>query len=96
MFGIAAGCVLDGNSIERLALARTMLPDHEAIFREAAETLRVVLYHQARAGIRTRTHGFKLQPALLNWHDRQVLKSGFRSILRLLEFTAERRWPAKR
>ena len=96
VFGIAAGCVLDGSSIERLTLARTMLPDREAIFREAAETLRVVLSHQARAGIRNRTPGFELQPALLSGHDRQVLKSGFRSILNLLEFTAERRWLAKR
>jgi len=28
----------------------------------------------------------------LSRHDRQVLKTGFRSILRLLEFTAEWEW----
>ena len=38
------------------------------------------------------TPGAELPPALLSRHDRQVLKSGFRSILRLLEFTADRSW----
>jgi hypothetical protein len=31
-------------------------------------------------------------PSLLSHYDRQVLKSGFRSILRLLEFTADGAW----
>jgi hypothetical protein len=51
-----------------------------AVFREASETLAVVLYQQARAGIRMHTDGSELPPALLTRHDRQVLKSGFRSI----------------
>lgn len=92
VFGIAAGSVLGSGSLERFELARTRLPDQEAVFREAADTLRVVLFHQARAGIRSRTDGYELQPSLLSGHDRQVLKSGFRSILRLLEYTAECRW----
>jgi hypothetical protein len=33
-----------------------------------------------------------LPPALLSRYDRQILKSGFRSILRLLEFTADPKW----
>jgi CBS domain-containing protein len=91
--GIAAGCVPgQSSSLARFAMARVMWPGHEAVFREAADTLRVVLYHQARAGIRGHSDGFELPPSLLSGHDRQVLKSGFRSILRLLEFTAECRW----
>ena len=34
----------------------------------------------------------ELPPALLSRHDRHVLKSGFRSILRLLEFTGNSAW----
>lgn len=92
VFGIAAGGVSGSSSLARFFTARAMLPDHEAVFREAADTLRVVLYHQARAGIRAGGDGSELPPSLLSGHDRQALKSGFPSILRLLEFTAECRW----
>ena len=64
----------------------------EAIFREAAETLRVVLWQQGRIGISQGTEGAELPPALLSRYDRHVLKSGFRSILRLIEFTADWKW----
>jgi CBS domain-containing protein len=92
VFGLAAGRVLGSSTLERLALARAALPEHELIFREAAGTLRVILHYQARAGIRRHTDGTELPPQSLSRYDRQVLKSGFRSILRLLEFTAARRW----
>jgi CBS domain-containing protein len=92
VLGIVAGQALGASSLERFALARTAMPEHESIFREAAETLRVMLYHQGRAGIRQRDGGAELSPALLSRYDRQVLKSGFRSILRLLEFIEGRRW----
>ena len=51
-----------------------------------------MLWQQGRVGISQGTSGAELPPALLSRHDRQVLKSGFRSILRLLEFTADRGW----
>jgi CBS domain-containing protein len=92
VFGIAAGRVLGGSTQERFRLARTLLPEQESIFREASETFRVVLYQQARSGIRQNSSGSQLSPAMLSHHDRQILKSGFRSILRLLEFTAAGRW----
>ena len=38
------------------------------------------------------TRGFELPPSLLGRVDRQVLKGGFRSIQRLLEFTADGTW----
>jgi hypothetical protein len=82
------------STLERLAAAREVLPDHEQIFREAADTFRVVLWQQGRVGISQGTSGAELPPALLSRHDRQVLKSGFRAISRLLEFTADRRWLA--
>jgi CBS domain-containing protein len=94
VFGIAAGRMLGASTQERFRLARTLLPEHESIFREASNTLRVVLHQQARAGIRQQNNGSELQPALLSHYDRQVLKSGFRSILKLLEFTAEGAWMA--
>jgi CBS domain-containing protein len=92
VFAVAAGKVLGRGTLERFATARTLLPEHEKIFREAADTFRVVLWQQGRVGISSGTSGVDLPPSLLSRHDRHVLKAGFRSILRLLEFTAERAW----
>jgi len=92
VYGIAAGQVLGGSSHERFAMARRLLPQHEAIFREAADTLSLVLWLQGRIGIRQGTGGAELPPALLSRHDRQLLKSGFRVIQRLIELTADYKW----
>ena len=92
VFGMAANKVLGTSTRERFACARTLLPEHESIFREASETLRILLWQQARIGIEQGTNGSELPPALLSRHDRHVLKSGFRSILRLLEFTGNSPW----
>lgn len=92
VFGMAAKKVLGTSTRERFACARTLLPEHESIFREASETLRILLWQQARIGIGQGTSGSELPPVLLSRHDRHVLKSGFRSILRLLEFTGNSPW----
>jgi CBS domain-containing protein len=92
VFGMAAGQVLGRSTLERFALARTLLPEDEAIFREAADALRVVLWQQGRVGITQGTSGAELPPALLSRHDRHLLKGGFRAILRLIEFTGDRTW----
>jgi signal-transduction protein with cAMP-binding, CBS, and nucleotidyltransferase domain len=92
VFGTAANRVVGSSTFERFAMARTLIPEHESIFREAAETFRIVLWQQGRIGISQGTSGAELPPALLSRFDRQILKNGFRSILRLLEFTAEPKW----
>jgi CBS domain-containing protein len=92
VFAMAGRQVFGRSTLERFALARTLLPEHEMIFREASDTLRIVLWQQGRVGISTGTDGWNLPPALLSRHDRQMLKGGFRSILRLLEFTADGKW----
>ncbi len=92
VFGMAGGSTLGRSTLERFAAARTLLPDHEEIFREAAVTFHTVLWQQARVGITEGTSGADLPPALLSRHDRHLLKTGFRSILRLLQFTAGREW----
>jgi hypothetical protein len=43
-------------------------------------------------GITEGSSGADLPPALLSRQDRHLLKTGFRSILRLLQFTAAREW----
>ena len=54
--------------------------------------MRIVLFHQARAGLRLRSSGAVLPLSILSRHDRQALKSAFRSIHNLLEFTASWDW----
>jgi CBS domain-containing protein len=93
VFGIAAGRAFGTSTLDRLTAARALLPAHDAVFREAADTLRLLLYHQARSGLRRQDGGIEISPASLGGYDRQLLRSGFRSILRLLEVTAER-WGA--
>jgi CBS domain-containing protein len=92
VFAMAAGRFFGDSTLDRFALAAARRPMDASIFREAADSLRVMLYHKARAGIRHQNGGAALDPASLSRYDRQVLKSGFASILRLLEFTAECRW----
>jgi CBS domain-containing protein len=92
VFGMAARKTMGTSTVERLALARTLLPEHASVFREASETLRILLWQQARIGIDQDTSGSELPPALLSRHDRHVLKGGFRSILQLLELTCNSRW----
>jgi CBS domain-containing protein len=92
VFGLACRRVFGSSTLERFAMAPTLLPEHHAIFREASETLRIVLWLQARVGINQGTAGIELPPALVSRHDRQLLKSGFRSIHRLLEMTAASSW----
>jgi CBS domain-containing protein len=92
VFGVAARTVLGRSTLERFTLARALAPAHESIFRDASETLRIVLWQQGRVGISQGTAGLELPPTLLSRSDRHRLKSGFRSILRLIEFTAEMTW----
>jgi CBS domain-containing protein len=92
VFAMAAREVMGTSTLERLAIARRLLPDHEAIFRDASETLRIVLWQQGRVAISQGTDGAELPPSLLSRHDRHMLKSGFPVIHRLLEFSADGAW----
>jgi len=92
VLGMAARDVMGTSTLDRFAMARRLWPAHEAIFRDAAETLRIVLWQQGRVGISQGTNGTVLPPALLSRHDRHVLKSGFPAIHRLLEFASDSTW----
>jgi CBS domain-containing protein len=92
VFGIAGGTALGRSTLERFEVARALLPADEAIFREASDALRVVLWQQGRVGIDQGTSGTELPPALLSRHDRHLLKGAFHAILRLIEFTGDRGW----
>jgi CBS domain-containing protein len=92
VFGMTAQRVMGTSTIERFAIARHVLPEHEAIFRDASQALRIMLWQQGRIGISQGTTGAELPPTLLSRHDRHMLKSGFPAILQLLEFSADSAW----
>ena len=91
VFGMAARKVFGSSTLERFAMA-DLVPAHVGVFREASDTLRIVMWQQGRAGITQDTSGAEVAPALLGAFERQMLRSGFRSIVRLLEFTGELGW----
>jgi CBS domain-containing protein len=92
VFSLASGNAMGASTRLRFEEARRRFPARESIFREAAETTSVVLFQQARAGLRFRSSGAELPLSIISRHDRQVLKSGFRSIHNLLEFTGRGDW----
>jgi len=92
VFGIAHGLVLGSSTRERLELARSRTPAQATIFRAASETLGVLLYLQARTGLRLHQSGAEVLPSQLSRLDRQALKSGFRAIHNLLEIAGNRLW----
>lgn len=92
VFALSHDRVLGSSTLERLETARSRFPAQERVFREAIETLRVLLYLQARGGLRLRDSGAEILPSQLSRLDRQALKSGFRSIHNLLEFTIKQLW----
>jgi len=92
VFGVATGACLGRSTLERFAAARARLPEHQALFREAADALRLVLAQQARVGISEGTNGSDLPPSRISSYDRRVLKRAFRSILHLIEFTDDPAW----
>ena len=92
VFGMACGAGLGVSTLDRFAAARRRFAAHESIFRDAAETLRMVLWQQGRVGIDEGTDGSELPPTLLSRQDRHLLKGSFRSILRLVQFAADPGW----
>ena len=95
VFGIAAGKAFGTSTLDRFAIASRLLPGDAAIFEEASITLRTVLWQQGRVGLAQRSSGAELPPALLSSYDRQILRTGFQSILRLLEWFDDLEWVNK-
>ena len=77
-------------TIVRLEAAGAEVEEQRDLFADAASTFRVALYHQARIGLRDGTGGWAIEPKALSKLEQQVLKNGFRTIMKLLAFTAER------
>ena len=77
-------------TVARLEAAGAEVEEQRDLFADAAITFRVALYHQARIGLRDGTGGWTIEPRALSKLEQQVLKNGFRTIMKLLKFTAKR------
>ena len=92
VFALAARDALGRSTIERFAIARNCCRSRNAIFRDAADTLRIVLWQQGRVGISQGTAGSGAaaggpQPIRPPGPQERVPL-----IQRLLEFTADLAW----
>ena len=93
---IARALALDrgyGQSAMTLERLRALVPENDAaaaLIEEAAAAFRNALYHRARTGLTTGTDGSRVDPSKLTRLEQNLLKSGFRTVLRLMEYMASR------
>jgi CBS domain-containing protein len=92
VFGMATGKVFSSSTLDRFGKASRVHPEDALVFEEASATFRTVLWQQGRVGLAQRSSGAELPPALLSPYDRQVLRNGFQSISRLLQWFENLEW----
>jgi signal-transduction protein with cAMP-binding, CBS, and nucleotidyltransferase domain len=75
-------------TLGRLAGAPPASGEEGRLLEEAAAAFEVALYQRARNGFTNGTDGHRLDPTRLTRFEQNLLKSGFRTILQLMECTA--------
>ena len=78
------------STLERL---RTLAPEDDRaalLIEETAAAFRNALYHRARTGLTTGTDGSRVDPSKLTRLEQNLLKFGFRTVLRLMEYMSSR------
>lgn len=89
VFAFHAGNEEDGDTASRLRLAAARLPEHAELFRRSADAVELALRERARAAYASEEDRPEVRPESLLKVDRELLKSCFRTILDLLEYTAK-------
>ena len=77
-------------TLDRLQVLSPEDDEAALLIRETASAFRTALYHRARTGYTTGTDGSRVDPAKLTRLEQNLLKSGFRTVLRLMEYTGRR------
>jgi len=77
-------------TLDRLTMLTPEDDDAARLIEETAAAFRNALYHRARTGLTTGTDGSRVDPAKLTRLEQNLLKSGFRTVLRLMEYTGRR------
>lgn len=92
---IARTLALDGASrristLERLRDAKEFFRDDEQLLAECSAAFANALYCRARTGLVNGTEGNRIDPEKLSRYEQTLLKSGFRTVLRLMEHAGQR------
>jgi CBS domain-containing protein len=74
-------------TLDRLQVLSPEDDEAAVLIEETAAAFRNALYHRARTGFTTSTDGSRVDPAKLTRLEQNLLKSGFRTVLRLMEYT---------
>lgn len=78
------------STLGRLAGAQAFTGSDERLLGETSAAFANALYHRARTGFSNATDGNRVDPGKLTRFEQTLLKSGFRTVLRLIEYTARR------
>jgi len=92
---VARALAIDGvraqtSTLARLDGARTLTGSDERLLADASAAFANALYHRARTGFSNGTDGSRVDPGKLTRFEQTLLQSGFRTVLRLMEYTARR------
>ncbi len=92
---VACALAFDGrcaqtSTLGRLAGARAFTGSDERLLGETSVAFANALYHRARTGFSNGTDGDRVDPGKLTRFEQTLLKAGFRTVLRLMEYTARR------
>lgn len=85
-----SGCNTCVSTLDRL---RELAPDDDMaaeLIDETAAAFRNALFYRTRAGLSSHSDGSQVEPAKLTRLEQNLLKSGFRTVLRLMEYMAKR------
>lgn len=93
---IARALALDGGiyrhtaTLERLQALAPEDDEAAVLIEETANAFRNALYHRARTGLTSGSDGSRVDPAKLTRLEQNLLKAGFRTVLRLMEYMGRR------
>ncbi|ESQ12742.1 MAG TPA: hypothetical protein DDY14_00360 [Chromatiaceae bacterium] len=77
-------------TLQRLRALAPEDDDAELLIDETVAAFANALYHRARTGLTTGTEGSRVDPSKLTRLEQNLLKSGFRTVLRLMEYMGRR------
>jgi len=80
----------DTATLDRLHALVPENGDAALLIEETAAAFRNALYHRARTGYMTGSDGSRVDPSKLTRLEQNLLKAGFRTVLRLMEYMAHR------
>ena len=85
VFAFAGREASTANTLRRLQLAADGAPHLASVLDDAAEGLRILVYHHALAGLAAQTDEAVVHPSRLNRYEQRLLKTAFDATRRFLE-----------